>query len=143
MERKLNIQDWCKAFNRGEFNSSAVEIQCEAGWFDWFCKEKSLVNRTKKLGKFLLSIRDSKKLDFKHGVWFKNNCQCNGSLYDGILFTDEKKKCNTFIVDFLNFDGKTYVEITDVRIYNEDLSNEKEAIVFEGSVKEAIKWFNN
>ena len=26
-------------FNKGDYNSTDIETQCEAGWSDWFCSE--------------------------------------------------------------------------------------------------------
>ena len=60
-------------------------------WYDWFCKDTSLVNK----GKVLLS-RLSKVAKVNNGkfnpdntyVFFKNNCPCNGDLYDDFRICD-------------------------------------------------------
>ena len=58
------------------------------GFYDWFCKDSSLKNRAEALAKkaeFLLKfgIIDGDKTY----VWFKNNCPCNGGLYDDMRFS--------------------------------------------------------
>lgn len=142
---RYNIQDWCKAFNQGKFDAPDFDTQCNAGWYDWFCKESSLARKTQKLGKFLCRIRDSQKLDFKHHVWFKNNCPCRGPLYDDIRFTDETKDCNAFVIAFGDKRNDFDVEVVDVRLFDHDApgcDNQERATVFQGTVAEAIKWFN-
>lgn len=58
-------------------------------WYDWFCRESSLENKGKKLLQKLRAIADSKKFDNdKSYVFFKNNCPCDGSLYDDFRICD-------------------------------------------------------
>lgn len=83
------IKEWIKRFQAGEFNNPSTDVQCSAGWYDWFCRETSLVNKTKTLGRKVLQISKSKKVDTeKNYVFFKNNCPMIGSLYDDFRICD-------------------------------------------------------
>ena len=53
---KMSIKTFVERFKRGDFNYSSRIIQCEAGWYDWFCKDSSLAGKTKKLHTFSLRI---------------------------------------------------------------------------------------
>ena len=88
---ELSIKDFLEKFNAGEFNNESVSVQIEAGWYDWFCSDRSLVNKTRTLGKKVAQIADSPKI-FKgrQFVFFKNNCSFNGSLYDSFSICDMK-----------------------------------------------------
>lgn len=83
MENKININQWIEKFNNGEYNNPDRSTQCAAGWYDWFCNDSSLAGKTKSLGKKLIAISKSPKLNYDtSSVFFKNNCPCDGSLYD-------------------------------------------------------------
>lgn len=85
----INIKTFIEKFNAGEFSSSSVSVQCAAGWYDWFCRDTSLVGKTSKLTQRLKSIVNSPKINSeKQYVWFKNNCPMNGSLYDDFRIAD-------------------------------------------------------
>jgi len=85
------IREFVKRFENAEFESSDVKVQCNAGWYDWFCKDSALRIKTMLLGDKLMQIKDSSKIDIdKNYVWFKNNCPCNGSLYDDFRIADLK-----------------------------------------------------
>lgn len=89
MENRQNILDYIKNYEAGKYNSPLREVQCEAGWYDWFCKEASLYTKTKKLTNKLKKIMWSKKINLeKNYVFFKNNCPCLGSLYDDFRICD-------------------------------------------------------
>lgn len=91
MEQNMNIREFIKRFDAGEFNSADTETQCKAGWYDWFCKETSLRNKTYKLAAKLKQIVSSPKInqDTMY-VFFKNNCPMSGSLYDDFRICDMK-----------------------------------------------------
>lgn len=60
-------------------------------WYDWFCRETSLVNKGAKLMQKLRAIASSPKFDNdKTYVFFKNNCPCVGSLYDDFRICDKE-----------------------------------------------------
>lgn len=77
------ISQFIENFKAGKYDSPSRSVQIEAGWYDWFCKDSSLKNKTQLLGKKVIQISKSKKVDVdKNYVFFKNNCPVNGSLYD-------------------------------------------------------------
>ena len=83
MSKDRSIREFLKMYDEGKFNSPDVQAQIEAGWYDWFCKDTSLANKTKKLVSKLKQIVNSPKIDQdKMYVFFKNNCPVFGSLYD-------------------------------------------------------------
>ena len=58
-------------------------------WYDWFCKDHSLVRRGNALLTKLKAIASSTKFDNdKCYVFFKNNCPCSGPLYDSFSICD-------------------------------------------------------
>jgi hypothetical protein len=60
-------------------------------WYDWFCREGSLVRKGETLLKKLKGIASSNKFDNdKCYVFFKNNCPCVGSLYDDFRICDKE-----------------------------------------------------
>ena len=92
MEKQINIAEWIENFKSFKYSDPDVSVQCDAGWYDWFCNDYTLANRTKKLGKKLTQIADSPKIDKKNSyVFFKNNCPCIGRLYDDFRICDMKK----------------------------------------------------
>lgn len=85
----MNIKTFVERFLRGDFSSKARNVQCEAGWYDWFCRDDSLAAKTKYLGSKVVSIMDSKKFDKETSyVFFKNNCPMIGKLYDQFSICD-------------------------------------------------------
>jgi hypothetical protein len=101
----MSIREFQRRFKAGEFNKKYDKkklfwlnreqeweekvIQCEAGWYDWFCRDSSLAGKTKKLGSVACQLKDSAKvnLDTMY-VWFKNNCPMEGPLYDDFRIAD-------------------------------------------------------
>ena len=82
MEKELTITETLKQWKSGELDIKAL-------WYDWFCKETSLVNKGKALLQRLNAISGSAKFDNdKTYVFFKNNCPCNGSLFDDFRICD-------------------------------------------------------
>jgi hypothetical protein len=58
-------------------------------WYDWFCKDASLIRRGASLLKKVQAISKSNKFDNdKCYVFFKNNCPMNGPLYDSFSICD-------------------------------------------------------
>ena len=86
---KMTIREWIPSFLNGDFDKPDRDTQISAGWYDWFCKDKSLANKTKKLGKKLIQIVKSKKINIdKTYILLKNNCPCEGNLYDDFRICD-------------------------------------------------------
>lgn len=89
MSDNMSISEFAREFNAGAFKDGAVNIQIYAGWYDWFCRDTSLAAKTQKLGKKVLQLMKSEKIDIqKNYVWFKNNCPCWGNLYDDLRIAD-------------------------------------------------------
>lgn len=84
MERKeRTIQDWLREYDQGKFNSKDTNTMCEAGWFDWFCKEESLNSRMNKMVPMIRAVAASPLLGTQpQYIFFKNNCPVSGHLYD-------------------------------------------------------------
>ena len=80
MER-ISLKQWIKNFNNGEYESEDFKTQCEAGWYDWFCKDTSLKNKTYKMGNIIKHITNENLLNNCY-IFFKNNCPVVGPLYD-------------------------------------------------------------
>ena len=83
----MSIREWQNAFIEGKFDSNDIGTQCEAGWWDWFCKDSSLASKTKRMGQIIKKVKDGGKVDLDNlYVWFENNCSCFGPLYDDFGF---------------------------------------------------------
>ena len=87
--KNQSIKEYINNFNNGQYNSKNVGVQCDAGWYDWFCKDSSLRNKTYSLTAKLKQIIASPKVnqDTMY-VFFKNNCPCVGKLYDDFRICD-------------------------------------------------------
>ena len=89
MMDRLPLYRWIDEFLEGNFDSADVKTQIRAGWYDWFCKDSSLMKRTKRMGNIFKKINGHGKVDLQNWyVWFKNNCPLNGPLYDDFRFAD-------------------------------------------------------
>jgi hypothetical protein len=87
----MNIATFAVRFLRGDFDLNDRKTQIEAGWYDWFCRDTSLAAKTQNLGKKVLRVMKSSKIDAeKNYVFFKNNCPMVGSLYDDFRICDVK-----------------------------------------------------
>ena len=87
MYERTSIRVWIDLFNKGEFNSPDFNTQVRAGWYDWFCKDTSLRNKTYKMGRIIKQLKSGGKVEMdKWYVWFKNNCPMVGPLYDDFRF---------------------------------------------------------
>ena len=85
----ITIRKFNERFAKGDFDHPSVAVQCDAGWFDWFCRDASLVNKTKVLGKKVAQISNSPKVNVDgQYVFFKNNCPLSGPIYDDFRICD-------------------------------------------------------
>lgn len=105
---EISIKQWIENYNSGKYDSQDVKVQCEAGWYDWFCRDKSLWGKTKRLAPKVKQLAKSSKIDVDNWyVWFKNNYPMFGSLYDDIHFTDIKTGDTIYTIAFVKKDEQT------------------------------------
>ena len=105
---EISIIQWIENFNSGKYDSRDVKVQCEAGWYDWFCRNESLCGKTKRLAPKVKQLAKSSKVDVNNWyVWFKNNCPVFGSLYDDIRFADIKTGDVIYTIAFVKKYGQT------------------------------------
>jgi hypothetical protein len=90
MADRINIAEWLMKYEEGAFRSSHnarmdVRTACNAGWWDWFCTDSSLLNRTNKFIPIIKNLKSSLNVDLINNyVFFKNNCPCVGPTYDSM-----------------------------------------------------------
>ncbi len=141
MEERICLQSWIGAFLLNEYESQDVKTQIKAGWYDWFCKDSSLVKKTKRMGNIISKLREGGKVNFKNWyVWFKNNCPLNGPLYDDFRFADLETGEVQFTIQLdCCWNQKKYT------VYGRTPDGEfhsDEPLFETDSVKELINWFN-
>jgi len=92
MSKNIKISTWLKNFADGKYFNSDVMTQIAAGWYDWFCSDAALRNKTYKLAPKVKKIANilGEKFQNTHYVFFKNNCPMCGSTYDDFRFCDMK-----------------------------------------------------
>lgn len=137
----MSIKTFVERFKRGDFNYSSMRIQCEAGWYDWFCKDSSLAGKTKKLGAKVCKIANSKRFDKETSyIFFKNNCPCVGALYDQFSICDIESGDVLFCAQHLE-KGSHGCDKAHWELYDADISFEKPVV--SGTWREVEKYFNN
>ena len=82
---EISVRQWQEQFKAGTFDSPDIHTQCGAGWYDWFCQDKALAGRLKKIAKVVMGVTNPFILDNFY-IWFKNNAQVAGPLYDDVRF---------------------------------------------------------
>ena len=139
MEKQLTLREWAEKFKAGAYNSPDFQTQCDAGWYDWFCKDTSLAGKTQSLGKKVLGIMNSPKIDpDKQYVFFKNNCPMVGSLYDDFRICD----IETGDVVYTVTPRSGHIVMNGLGEVWGAENNFKKAL-FQGTWKEIKAWFNN
>ena len=87
----ISIREWQVEFSNNRYAINDFHTQVKAGWYDWFCLTDKLRNKTYKMGKIIVKVKDGGKVDMDNWyVWFKNNCPMVGPLYDDFRFADMK-----------------------------------------------------
>jgi hypothetical protein len=142
MEKRINVLAWIDRFNNGDFDKEDVKIQIEAGWYDWFCKDSSLLRKTQRMGRIIAKLNQGGKVDLANCyVWFKNNCPLNGPLYDDFRFADLETGEVQFTIQLdCCWNNHKYV-VWGRREKGKEFNYDKP--LFEtDSVKELVEWFN-
>ena len=142
MEKRINVLAWIDRFNNGDFDKEDVKIQIEAGWYDWFCKDSSLLRKTQRMGRIIAKLNQGGKVDLANCyVWFKNNCPLNGPLYDDFRLADLETGEVQFTIQLdCCWNNHKYV-VWGRREKGKEFNHDKP--LFEtDSVKELVEWFN-
>lgn len=142
MTEEISVREWQGHFINGDFDKPDVKSQIKAGWYDWFCRETSLVGKTRSMGSIVKKVKDGGKvnLDTMY-VWFKNNCPMSGGLYDDFRFADIETG-TTMMTIRMNccWDTKRYTVFARRSV---DSEMECETPAFESdSQKELVAWLN-
>ena len=142
MKEKIALSQWIENFQNGHYDAADVKTQILAGWYDWFCKDSSLANKTKKMGNIIKQVKSGGKVNLKDWyVWFKNNCPLNGTLYDDCRFArlDTGDVQLTIQIDCCWNNHRFSVWGRK----SEDAEFEHEKALFEtDSQRELVKWLN-
>ena len=141
MMDRLRLFRWIDEFMEGNFDADDVKTQIKAGWYDWFCKDSSLANKTKKMGNIIKQVKRGGKVDLENWyVWFKNNCPLNGPLYDDFRFADIETGNVMFTIQIdCCWNKKKYA------VYGRTPDGEfhsDEPLFETDSVKELVEWLN-
>lgn len=84
---EYKLSEWVRLYLAGSFNNM-WEME-DAGFFDWWCDREELFERFKKIAPKVVEIAKSPLIDTeKTYVFFKNNCPCEGPLYDSFSICD-------------------------------------------------------
>ena len=137
MKKELTLKQWIKLFNNGEFDGDSVQTQIQAGWYDWFCRDTSLKNKTKRMGQIIKQFKETSKVDLDNTyVWFKNHCPLNGPLFDDFRIADIKDNSviYTVLIDSPWEDARFVV-------YGKEDFFDK-PLFKTNKQRELVKWFN-
>lgn len=88
---KANLKQQLEAFDRGVFlDSKGNESWC-FNFYDWFCSDRVLEKKARSLyAKVKKFLKKHPEIDTERVyVFFKNNCPCDGPLYDDFRICDE------------------------------------------------------
>lgn len=133
------LRETIKAYRDGEYDKDRAESaqKIRKLWYDWFCKDSSLTNKGRSLLQKLNQIADSKKINMdKTYVWFKNNCPCNGCLYDDFRISDIESGDVIFTI---TPKSGHKCDKGKAQLYGQE--NGFEAPIVEGTWKDIKDWF--
>ncbi len=146
----LSVALWSAYYKAGKFVSPSKDVQIQAGWYDWFCADRLLAGKTKRLGAIISRIADGGKVRrYDCYVWFKNNCPLSSPLYDDFRFASMAT-------------GETQMTVAVGAIWNDhryvvygldplgvghwgdhsDFSKDGDCLFATDSVSELVEWFN-
>ena len=136
-DNRIPLNIWIERFKNAEFENENTKVQIEAGWYDWFCRDTSLKNKTKKMGNIIKQIKDGGKVDLNNMyVWFKNNCPMSGPLYDDFRIANINDGATQLLVQL-----DSPWEDTKYVVYSVDDFFDK-PVLLTNSSRELVKWLN-
>jgi len=138
-----SIRDWQKKYNEGAFAKGDFDTQCNAGWYDWFCKDDSLVRYTEILAKPIVKLENSKRvnLDTMY-VFFKNNCPMCGPLYNDFRICDLKEGNVLYCVTHKNPHDREK-KLWNVYAVCEGMNDKEDYNLYKfATTKELVAWLN-
>ena len=147
MKERKSIATFLEEYEAGKyvaekFQSSSRDAQCEAGWYDWFCKDSELARRLKPMAAFLKKIADGGRFSQRDNyVFFKNNCPMVGKLYDSFSICSISTRDVIYWIGFLGegcHSQPKHVSVSYVKGWSKDKHPE---MIFKTSA-DAAKWFN-
>lgn len=135
--KEITLREWIKNFNEGAYESMDIQTQSEAGWYDWFCRDTSLRNKTKRMGNIIKQIKDGGRVDLdKTYVWFKNNCPMSGPLYDDFRIANINSNEIQLVIQIDSpWENEKYA------VYSVENEFEKPALLTNSS-RDLVKWLN-
>jgi len=83
---ELSVRQWQERYQAGAFDSKDLDIQRQAGWWDWSCHFDALAGRLKRIAPVVTGITEPFVLD-NYSIWFANVlCTDRKASYDRVQF---------------------------------------------------------
>jgi len=83
---ELSVRQWQERYQAGAFDSKDMDVQRQAGWWDWSCHFDALAGRLKRIAPVVTGITEPLILD-NYSVWFENVlCKDRKAMYDRVQF---------------------------------------------------------
>jgi len=134
----MNVRQWIENFNNGEFNEKDKATQCYAGWYDWFCRDTSLRNKTYYMSNIIRKIKDSPKIGLDtQCILFRNHCPISHPLYDSFKISNITSGEIVYEVNI-----KSGFEKNKFTVYGIENMYQKPLFGCDRQ-KELVKWFNS
>ena len=93
MSNHISLRAQLEIFQtQGHFPDADGDVSFCHGFYDWFCKDGSLANKSRGLASKLRTfLKHNPELDLdRHYVFFKNNCPVSKPLYDDFRICDRE-----------------------------------------------------
>lgn len=137
-----SIREWQVQYARGDFNKNDFKTMCDAGWYDWFCKDTQLKSRLDKMAKIIMQLKMSDRVDIdKMGIYFKNNSPIYHPTYDDFrLYYINNSDKNEYVIEMISDAVKARYG-ANYAIFHK--SNWKIPIYTCRTSAEVVKWLNH